>query len=74
VRKPVNFMNGMKGNSFSVAELTAAGVKRISLAMSLYRAAMTGLRDAAREVSERGTFGYAETAMESKELAGVLRS
>jgi 2-methylisocitrate lyase-like PEP mutase family enzyme len=74
VRKPVNFMNGMKGNSYSVAELTAAGVKRISLAMSLYRAAMTGLRDAAREVSERGTFGYAETAMESKELAGVLRS
>ena len=42
VSKPVNFMAGVKGQSFSVAELAAAGVKRISLAASLYRAAMTG--------------------------------
>lgn len=74
VTKPVNFMNGMKGGSFPVAALAEAGVKRISLAMSLYRTAMTALRDAAREVSERGTFGFAETAMESRELSGVLRS
>ena len=37
-----------------VAELEAAGVKRISLATSLYRAAMSGLIDAAREVKEQG--------------------
>ncbi|MFX5801279.1 isocitrate lyase/phosphoenolpyruvate mutase family protein, partial [Acinetobacter baumannii] len=30
--KPVNFMVGIPGKSFSVPELTAAGVKRISLA------------------------------------------
>ena len=53
VSKPVNFMAGIKGRSFTVAELEAAGVKRISLATSLYRAAMTGLLDAAREVKER---------------------
>jgi len=35
-------MAGIKGKSFTVAELKAAGVKRISLATSLYRAAMTG--------------------------------
>jgi 2-methylisocitrate lyase-like PEP mutase family enzyme len=58
VSKPVNFMVGIKGKSFSVAELSAAGVRRISLATSLYRAAMTGLRAAAREVKEQGTFGY----------------
>ena len=34
--KPVNFMAGIKGKSFSVAELEAAGVRRISLATSLY--------------------------------------
>jgi 2-methylisocitrate lyase-like PEP mutase family enzyme len=56
--KPVNFMVGVPGKSFSVAELTAAGVKRISLATSLFRAAMTGLYEAAREVKEQGTFGY----------------
>jgi 2-methylisocitrate lyase-like PEP mutase family enzyme len=56
--KPVNFMVGIPGKSFSVAELEAAGVRRISLATSLYRAAMTGLIDAAREVKEHGTFGF----------------
>ncbi|MGQ0549073.1 MAG: isocitrate lyase/PEP mutase family protein [Armatimonadota bacterium] len=58
VSKPVNFMVGIKGKSFSVAELEAAGVRRISLATSLYRAAMSGLLEAAREVKEKGTFGY----------------
>ncbi len=58
VNKPVNFMVGIKGKSFTVADLQAAGVRRISLATSLYRAAMTGLVDAAREVKEEGTFSY----------------
>jgi 2-methylisocitrate lyase-like PEP mutase family enzyme len=62
--KPVNFMVGIPGKSFSVAELEAAGVRRISLATSLYRAAMTGLFDAAREVKERGTFGYLDHLMD----------
>ena len=44
--KPFNFMVGIKGKSFSVSELAAVGVRRISLATSLYRAAMTGLLDA----------------------------
>ena len=58
VSKPFNFMAGIKGKSFTVPELEAAGVRRISLATSLYRAAVTGLIDAAREVKDRGTFGY----------------
>jgi 2-methylisocitrate lyase-like PEP mutase family enzyme len=62
--KPVNFMVGVPGKSFSVAELAEAGVKRISLATSLYRAAMTGLFDAAREVQERGTFTFLDRLMD----------
>jgi 2-methylisocitrate lyase-like PEP mutase family enzyme len=50
----------MKGKSFSVAELEAAGVRRISLAGSLYRVAMTSLREAAQEVRQRGTLSYVE--------------
>jgi len=73
VSKPVNFMVGVPGKSFSVAELAAAGVKRISLATSLYRAAMRGLLDAAREVRESGTFGFIDRAMSSAELAGYLK-
>ena len=60
LNKPVNFMVGMPGKSFSVAELEAAGVRRISLATSLYRAAMAGLMAAATEVRQSGTFGYVE--------------
>jgi len=71
--KPVNFMVGIRGRSFSVAELAAAGVRRISLSTSLYRAAVTGLYAAAREVRESGTFAYLETIMSGKELAGFLR-
>lgn len=56
--KPFNFMVGIKGKSFSVAELEAAGVRRISLATSLYRAAMAGMKAAAEEVKSSGTFGY----------------
>jgi 2-methylisocitrate lyase-like PEP mutase family enzyme len=70
--KPFNFMAGVRGRSFSVAELAAAGVKRISLATSLYRAAMSGLVDAAREVKEHGTFGYVDTTMATPELNGYM--
>ena len=70
--KPVNFMVGMPGKSFTVAELTAAGVKRISLATSLYRSAMSGLIAAAREAREQGTFGFVESAISSRDLAAFL--
>jgi 2-methylisocitrate lyase-like PEP mutase family enzyme len=73
VKKPVNFMVGIKGRSFTAAELTAAGVKRISLATSLYRTAMSGLIDAAREVKDAGTFGYVDRGVTSAELAGFMQ-
>ena len=73
VGKPFNFMVGMKGKSFSVAELEKAGVRRISLATSLYRAAMTGLLDAAREVKEQGTFAYLDRSLATPELAKFMR-
>ncbi len=70
--KPVNFMAGIKGRSFSVAELEAAGVRRISLATSLFRAAMNGLVNAAREVREHGTFGYLDSAIGTPQLNALV--
>jgi len=72
--KPFNFMAGIKGKSFSVAELEAAGVKRVSLATSLWRAAMSGFMEAAREVKEKGTFGYVERSLPTPEIAKFMRS
>ncbi len=71
--KPVNFMAGMKGRSFPVADLVAAGVKRISLATSLYRAAMTGLVEAAREVSNAGTFAYVDRSIATPDLNAFMQ-
>ena len=73
VSKPFNFMAGLKGKSFSVRALEGAGVKRISLATSLYRAAMTGLLDAAREVIDTGEFGYVERNATWQELETLMR-
>jgi 2-methylisocitrate lyase-like PEP mutase family enzyme len=51
-------MAGIPGRSFSVRELGEAGVKRVSLAMSLFRHAMKAARLAAEEIRDHGTFGY----------------
>lgn len=68
VSKPVNFAVGGRGRSFSVAELAEAGVKRISFAASFYRAAMTGLAEAAKEAREKGTFSFVDRALTTLEL------
>ncbi|MBM3491747.1 MAG: isocitrate lyase/phosphoenolpyruvate mutase family protein [Alphaproteobacteria bacterium] len=72
LRKPVNFMVGIKGRSFPAADLAAAGVRRISLATSLYRAAMSGLIAAAREAKEQGTFVYVDASMPTGELNSYM--
>jgi 2-methylisocitrate lyase-like PEP mutase family enzyme len=71
--RPFNFMAGIKGKSFSVAELQAAGVKRISLATSLWRSAMSGLVEAAKEVKEKGTFGFVERSLPTPEISKFMR-
>jgi 2-methylisocitrate lyase-like PEP mutase family enzyme len=72
VSKPVNFMAGIRGKSFTVTQLVEAGVKRISFASSLYRAAMTGFVEAASEAKQHGTFGYLDKTITTAELNKFL--
>jgi 2-methylisocitrate lyase-like PEP mutase family enzyme len=74
VSRPVNFMAGIKGKSFSIAELEAAGVKRVSLGTALYRMAMTGLATAAREVKDQGTFGFLDDCVVTSDLIALMRA
>jgi 2-methylisocitrate lyase-like PEP mutase family enzyme len=74
LKKPFNFMVGIRGKSFSVAELEAAGVRRISLATSLYRAAMANMVMAATEVKEQGTFGYLDRSVTTPDFYSYLKS
>lgn len=72
VSRPVNFMAGMKGRSFSIAQLAEAGVKRVSVAGSLFRAAMTGLITAATEVQVQGSFGFLNDAIPTADFNALL--
>lgn len=61
--KPVNVLMGFQGATFSVEELAAIGVKRISVGGSFARAALGAFLRAALEVKDKGTFNYAADAI-----------
>ena len=73
VSKPVNFMAGIPGRSFPLADLAAAGVRRVSLAGSLYRAAMDGMIAAASEVLQDGTFSYVDSVILTRDLSAFMK-
>ena len=68
--RPVNALAGAAGRS--VAELAAAGVRRISTGSALHRAAMGGFLNAAREMKEKGTFTFLEKATPFAELSSWM--
>jgi len=74
VGKPVNVVMGLRGAAFSVAELAALGVRRISVGSALSRAALGELVRSAREIRERGTFAFADEAMPYAEVNGRMLS
>jgi 2-methylisocitrate lyase-like PEP mutase family enzyme len=73
VGRPVNVVMGLAGAAFSVDDLAAAGVRRISLGSALARAALGALLRAAREIQQRGTFSFADGAASFAELDPFLQ-
>jgi 2-methylisocitrate lyase-like PEP mutase family enzyme len=72
VATPVNVVMGLKGATFSVAELAAVGVKRISVGGAFARAALGAFVRAAREVKDHGTFNFAADALPHAEAKGYM--
>jgi 2-methylisocitrate lyase-like PEP mutase family enzyme len=70
VSKPINALAGRP--QLSVAELTAAGVKRISLGGLLTRVALGAFLRALGEIKERGTFTFAKDAGAPSELSKMM--
>ncbi|QCP53290.1 isocitrate lyase/phosphoenolpyruvate mutase family protein [Trinickia violacea] len=68
VDRPVNVVMGLQGVRLSLDELAELGVKRVSVGGSLARAAFGAFLRAVREMSEHGTFSYADEAIPSKEI------
>lgn len=66
--RPVNVLVG--SDFATVAELAAAGVRRISVGGALARAALSGFLDAAKEIAEQGTFTRLARAIPFAEMNG----
>jgi 2-methylisocitrate lyase-like PEP mutase family enzyme len=65
VDRPVNVLMGLPGVELSLADLSAIGVKRISVGSGLSRAALGAFLRAAYEMRDSGTFGFAAEAVRS---------
>ena len=72
VSKPVNVLMGLKGATFSVEQLAAAGVKRISVGGAFARAAFGAFLRAAHEVKDQGTFSFATDAVPHAEMTSYM--
>ncbi|MGO9262242.1 MAG: oxaloacetate decarboxylase [Bryobacteraceae bacterium] len=68
VDRPVNVLVGLPGVPLSLADLSAMGVKRLSVGSGLARAALGAFLRAAREMREHGTFTFGEEAVSYRDL------
>ena len=60
------------GAQFTMADLAAAGVRRVSTGSALARAALGEFLRGVTEMRETGTFGFVDRAASSKEIARLL--
>jgi len=72
VDRPINVVMGLAGARFSLGELAALGVKRVSVGSALARAAFGALIDAANEMREHGTFAFADRAVAYRDLGAMF--
>jgi 2-methylisocitrate lyase-like PEP mutase family enzyme len=72
VDKPVNVIMGLPGASFTLDDLAAAGVKRVSVGSALARVALGAFVAAAREMADTGTFTFAWDAIGFRDVERLL--
>jgi 2-methylisocitrate lyase-like PEP mutase family enzyme len=64
---------GLQGVQLSLSELSALGVKRVSVGSALSRAALGAFLRAAQEMKERGTFTFAAEAVSFRDIGAMLK-
>ncbi|HKY00676.1 MAG TPA: isocitrate lyase/phosphoenolpyruvate mutase family protein [Steroidobacteraceae bacterium] len=72
VDRPVNFLMGTQPQRFTLEELGAMGVRRVSVGSALSAAALGAFLRGAREMRETGTFTYAAEAAGFGEISRLL--
>jgi 2-methylisocitrate lyase-like PEP mutase family enzyme len=74
VDRPVNVIMGLQGVQMSLAELSALGVKRVSVGSALSRAALGAFLRAAHEMRDNGTFNFAEDAVSYRDISAMFEA
>jgi 2-methylisocitrate lyase-like PEP mutase family enzyme len=74
VDRPVNVVMSLRGVQLSLADLSAIGVKRVSVGSAICRTALGAFLRAAREMRERGSFTFATEAVSPKEMSAVFNA
>jgi 2-methylisocitrate lyase-like PEP mutase family enzyme len=72
VDRPLNVVMGLQGVQLSLAELSAIGVRRVSVGSALSRAALGAFLRAAREMREHGTFNFSDEAVSYREISAMF--
>jgi len=73
VDRPVNVLMGLQGVKLMLSELSAVGVKRVSVGSGLARAALGAFLRAAHEMREQGTFSFAEDAVNYRTVNSIFK-
>ena len=68
LRKPFNLVMGFADPTLTVDQLSAAGVKRISVGGAMSRFALAAFLQSAREMKENGSFSFVTKMAPIKEL------
>lgn len=74
VDRPVNVLMGAPGLAFSVSDLSAMGVRRISVGSTLSRAALGAFLRAGREIMQHGTFTFGQDAVAYPEIGRMFEA
>ena len=72
VDRPVNVVMGLQGVQLSLDELSAIGVRRVSVGSALCRTALGAFLRAARKMREQGTFTFADDAARPRDLNAIF--
>jgi len=73
VDRPVNVLMGLAGVQLSLADLSALGVKRVSVGSTLCRTALGAFMRAIHEMKQQGTFNFAQDAAKSREITEIFK-
>ena len=70
--RPVNVLMGLAGVQLNLAELSALGVKRISVGSVLSRVALSAFIRAAEEMRDQGTFTFGDNSISFRDISAMF--